>query len=70
MILGMSVVYLSSFLSDIPASIIYNSRAGRYRPVSFPDGPITTAIDLCRMLTGIPIFHVHNVGLDHAFKVL
>ena len=25
-----------------PASILYNSIAGRYRPVSYPDGPITT----------------------------
>ena len=24
-----------------PASIIYKSTAGRYRPVSYPDGPIT-----------------------------
>ena len=24
-----------------PASIIYKSRADRYRPVSYPDGPIT-----------------------------
>ena len=25
----------------IPASILYKSTAGRYRPVSYPDGPIT-----------------------------
>ena len=25
----------------IPASILYKSIAGRYRPVSYPDGPIT-----------------------------
>ena len=25
----------------IPASIVYKSIAGRYRPVSYPDGPIT-----------------------------
>ena len=24
-----------------PASILYKSIAGRYRPVSYPDGPIT-----------------------------
>ena len=24
-----------------PASILYKSTAGRYRPVSYPDGPIT-----------------------------
>ena len=35
-----------------PASILYKSTAGRYRPVSYPDGPKTAAIDLCRMLTG------------------
>ena len=29
-----------------PASILYKSIAGRYRPVSYPDGPITAAIDL------------------------
>ena len=25
----------------IPASTVYKSIAGRYRPVSYPDGPIT-----------------------------
>ena len=25
----------------VPASILYKSTAGRYRPVSYPDGPIT-----------------------------
>ena len=25
----------------IPASILYKSTAGHYRPVSYPDGPIT-----------------------------
>ena len=25
---------------DSPASILYKSIAGRYRPVSYPDGPI------------------------------
>ena len=32
------------------ASILYKSTAGRYRPVSYPDG---LSIDLCRMLTGL-----------------
>ena len=27
--------------SGIPVSILYKSTAGRYRPVSNPDGPIT-----------------------------
>ena len=30
-----------------PASIIYKSTAGRYRPVSYPDGPITAR---CRFI--------------------
>ena len=30
-----------------PASILYKSTAGRYRPVSYPDGPITAR---CRFL--------------------
>ena len=29
------------FLGIIPASSLYKSTAGRYRPVSYPDGPIT-----------------------------
>ena len=29
-------------LEYVPASILYKSIAGRYRPVSYPDGPITT----------------------------
>ena len=28
-------------LKTNPASILYKSTAGRYRPVSYPDGPIT-----------------------------
>ena len=28
-------------LEHNPASILYKSIAGRYRPVSYPDGPIT-----------------------------
>ena len=28
-------------LKILPASILYKSIAGRYRPVSYPDGPIT-----------------------------
>ena len=31
----------------IPASIFYKSIAGRYRPVSYPDGPITAR---CRFI--------------------
>ena len=41
-------VYLQNISVDaeiqehiIPASILYKSKAGRYRPVSYPDGPIT-----------------------------
>ena len=30
------------FTIHILASILYKSIAGRYRPVSYPDGPITT----------------------------
>ena len=29
------------FSRIVPASILYKSIAGRYRPVSYPDGPIT-----------------------------
>ena len=31
----------NKFRNSIPASILYKSTAGRYRPVSYPDGPIT-----------------------------
>ena len=31
----------------IPTSILYKSTAGRYRPVSYPDGPITAG---CRFV--------------------
>ena len=30
-----------TLLEKSPANIIYKSIAGRYRPVSYPDGPIT-----------------------------
>ena len=42
--------------TDSPASILHKSTAGRYRHVSYPDGPIRPAIDLCRMLTGTYVF--------------
>ena len=36
-------VFLHLELSGVvnPASILYKSIAGRYRPVNYPDGPIT-----------------------------
>ena len=34
-------------LLDIPANILYKSTAGCYRPVSYPDGPITAR---CRFI--------------------
>ena len=34
-------------VNNAPASILYKSTAGRYRPVSYPDGPITTS---CRFI--------------------
>ena len=33
--------FCSCFCHTSPASILYKSIAGRYRPVSYPDGPIT-----------------------------
>ena len=30
-----------SVFKYVPASILYKSTSGRYRPVSYPDGPIT-----------------------------
>ena len=35
------------FPTDRPASILYKSTAGRYRPVSYPNGPITAR---CRFI--------------------
>ena len=35
------VVVVTDALRVNPASILYKSVAGRYRPVSYPDGPIT-----------------------------
>ena len=34
-----------------PASIMHKSIADRYRPVSYPDGPISARYRVCRMLT-------------------
>ena len=35
------------FVHAIPVNILYKSTAGRYRPVSYPDGPITAR---CRFI--------------------
>ena len=48
-------------LQSVPSSILHKSIAGRYRPVSYPDGPYRPAIDLCRMLTGSWIFQLKYV---------
>ena len=40
------------------ASILYKSIAGRYRPVSYPDGPITTRYRFIIMLTGTSMSRV------------
>ena len=42
------VLYNLSVL--IPASILYKSTAGHYRPVSYPDGPITAR---CRFIKNV-----------------
>ena len=43
-----------SIYSDIfPASIIYKSIAGRYRPVSYPDGPITARYRFINNASGV-----------------
>ena len=36
-----SISHRLPFRSSYPAGILYKSIAGRYRPVSYPDGPIT-----------------------------
>ena len=33
--------FMVSFCNNCPARILYKSLAGRYQPVSYPDGPIT-----------------------------
>ena len=33
--------FLLGVIGRLPVSILYKSIAGRYRPVSYPDGPIT-----------------------------
>ena len=35
-----NVTWILSLFAEYPASILYKSIAGRYRPVSYPDGPI------------------------------
>ena len=37
-----------SLIRAFPASILYKSTAGRYRPVSYPDGPITARYRLMK----------------------
>ena len=39
--LNMNIHYTIKLRNRFPASILYKSIAGRYRPVSYPDGPIT-----------------------------
>ena len=47
----------SNGLDDtVPASILYKSISDRYRPVSYPDGPITARYRLCRMFTELRMF--------------
>ena len=41
------VAYFCHEIATYPVSILYQSTAGRYRPVSYPDGPITAR---CRFI--------------------
>ena len=40
-----------------PASILYKSIPGRYRPVSYPDGPITARYRCIKNAYWVPAFH-------------
>ena len=43
-----------------PASILYKSIAGRYRPVSYPDGPITARYRFIKNASWAPIFIAYS----------
>ena len=55
-----------------PASILYKSIAGRYRPVSYPDGPITARYRFIKNAywTISAALRVVTVSLKNSQKVL
>ena len=69
MMLLCNVSQRSLYSGIIPASILYQSIAGRYRPVSYPDGPITARYrfinnaqwDTYRMVCDSPILLVVHI---------
>ena len=46
----------------IPAGIFYKSTAGRYRPVSYPDGPITARYRIIKNAGWDTTKFLHFVG--------
>ena len=54
-VFSVSLRYIIS-LSTRPASILYKSTAGRYRPVSYPDGPITARCRFIKNACWAPAF--------------
>ena len=61
-------------VSSFPASILHTSTAGRYRPVSYPDGPITARYrflqNAYRVLSFCVFFVSKGNGLDFYFIAL
>ena len=53
----------------LPVSILYKSIAGRYRPVSYPDGPITARYRFIKNLAGSPVSGQRMDWLIRAFTI-
>ena len=52
------IFFFSEQYRVFPASILYKSIAGRYRPVSYPDGPITARYRFIKNAMGCCVFMV------------
>ena len=50
------IIYSIRTTHTLPASILYKSIAGRYRPVSYPDGPITARYRFIKNASYLPVF--------------
>ena len=58
-------LFYDGYARLFPASILYKSTAGRYRPVSYPDGPITARYRFIKNAYWVAfrLFHCFGVSL-------
>ena len=64
-----SLALIKSLTSNNPVGILYKSIMGRYRPVSYPDGPITARYRFIKNASWEGCFCVLTFSFTHILKI-